>query len=74
MILVPYCHGLRASELVDLRWIRSISKWPSCTFAGLTNLGWEYLTTHLSALIQVLNEAHSESSVVTVFPSHQVTC
>ena len=34
MILVAFRHGLRSSELVDLRWDQSISPMPSCTFAG----------------------------------------
>ena len=34
MILAAYRHGLRASELVDLRWDRSILPRPLCTFAG----------------------------------------
>ena len=34
MILVAYRHGLRVSELVDLRWDQIDFKGPSCTSAG----------------------------------------
>jgi integrase len=35
MVLLAYRHGLRAAEVVDLRWgSRSTSKWPSCTSVG----------------------------------------
>jgi integrase len=33
MILLAYRHGLRASELVDLRWAKWTSIGPSCTSA-----------------------------------------
>ena len=34
MVLVAYKHGLRAAELVDLRWVKSTSKRLPCTSAG----------------------------------------
>jgi integrase len=34
MLLVAYRHGLRAAELVDLRWVKSTSEPPPCTSAG----------------------------------------
>ena len=34
MILVAYRHGLRASELCDLRWDQVTSAAPSCTSVG----------------------------------------
>ena len=34
MLLIAFRHGLRASELVDLRWSKSTWKTQSCTSAG----------------------------------------
>src|SRR5262249_37152960 len=35
MLLMSFRHGLRASEVCDLRWIRSILMTQRCTSAGL---------------------------------------